>query len=192
MKIWLRLVSDHLAELTSSFSGVKKSNKHDEVKVAQCKRKLGDGHFTIAIKVLTSSGAALSTLETMHELEAKHPYAPLLTLSSSPLGVDALSVNKDLMLNSICNFPKGTSCGVVNMFLSGKCPSQLREYIASAPLTPLVKPGGGIRPIIVGTVWRRLVSKAASSSIGNFMNTYLQEFQFGVSVPGGCEAVLHS
>lgn len=31
-----------------------------------------------------------------------------------------------------------------------------------------------------------------SSSIGNSMNTYLQDFQFGVGVPGGCEAVLHS
>nr|GEY63657.1 hypothetical protein [Tanacetum cinerariifolium] len=36
----------------------------------------------------------------------------------------------------------------------------LGEYIASAPLTPLVKHGGGIRPIAMGTVWRRLVSKA--------------------------------
>ncbi|GJW41559.1 hypothetical protein Tco_0067404 [Tanacetum coccineum] len=218
----LRLVSDRLAELTPSFSGVKKSNKHDEANVVQCKRKLGDGHFTAAIKVLTSSGVAPSTPDTMHELEAKHPYAPPLTLSSSPLGVDALSVNKDLVLNRIRSFPKGTSCGrdglraqhlmdilggaasavaddllgsitgVVNLFLSGKCPSQLGEYIASAPLTPLVKPGGGIRPIAVGTVWRRLVSKVASSSIGNSMNTYLQDFQFGVGVPGGCEAVLHS
>jgi hypothetical protein len=37
-----------------------------------------------------------------------------------------------------------------------------------------------------------LVSKVASSSIGNSMNTYLQDFQFGVGVHGGCEAVLHS
>ena len=58
-------------------------------------------------------------------------------------------------------------------------------------MTPLVKPGGGIHPIAVGTVWRRLVSKVASSSIGNSMNSYLQDFQFGVGVPGGCKAVLH-
>ncbi|GJS90628.1 ribonuclease H-like domain-containing protein [Tanacetum coccineum] len=37
-----------------------------------------------------------------------------------------------------------------------------------------------------------LVSKVASSSIGNSMNNYLNDFQFGVGVPGGCEAVLHS
>nr|GEX51598.1 hypothetical protein [Tanacetum cinerariifolium] len=34
------------------------------------------------------------------------------------------------------------------------------KYIAGAPLTSLVKPGGGIHLIVVGTVWRRLVSKA--------------------------------
>ncbi|GJR22592.1 hypothetical protein Tco_0971119 [Tanacetum coccineum] len=49
-----------------------------------------------------------------------------------------------------------------------------------------------VSPIAVGTVWRRLVSKVASSSIGNSMNTYLHDFQFGVGIPGGCEAVLHS
>ncbi|GJY65899.1 putative reverse transcriptase domain-containing protein [Tanacetum coccineum] len=191
----LRLVSDRLAELTPSFSGVKKSNKHDEANVVQCKRKLGDGHFTAAIKVLTSSGVAPSTPDTMHELEAKHPYAPPLTLSSSPLGVDALSVNKDLVLNRIRGFSKGTSCGRDGLraqhlmdILGGAASAVADDLLGSITGVP----GGGIRPIVVGTVWRRLVSKVASSSIGNSMNTYLQDFQFGVGVPGGCEAVLHS
>ncbi|GKD54315.1 putative reverse transcriptase domain-containing protein, partial [Tanacetum coccineum] len=77
-------------------------------------------------------------------------------------------------------FPSGTSCGrdglraqhlicclsgavvaisdelvasitqVVNLFLDGKCPKVLGEYIASAPLTSLVKPGGGIRSYSCG------------------------------------------
>nr|GEX93666.1 hypothetical protein [Tanacetum cinerariifolium] len=53
---------------------------------------------------------------------------------------------------------------VVNLFLDGKCPDRSGEYIASAPLTPFVKPGGGIRPIAV----------------------------FGVGVAGGSEAIFHS
>ena len=92
------------------------------------------------------------------------------------LGGAATAIADDLL---------GSITGIVNLFLSGKCPIQLGEYIASAPLTPLVKPGGGLRPIAVGTVWRRLVSKVASSSVGNSMNSYLQDFQFGVGVPGG-------
>lgn len=133
---------------------MKKPKEQDEANLVQCKRKLGDGHFTAAIKVLTSSGIAPSTPDTLHELEAKHPYAPPPSPSSSPLGEDVLSVHKDLVLNIIRSFPKGTSCGrdglraqhlmdilggaasvvadellgsitgVVNLFLSGKCPIQ--------------------------------------------------------------------
>ncbi|GKD40864.1 putative reverse transcriptase domain-containing protein [Tanacetum coccineum] len=68
----------------------------------------------------------------------------------------------------------------------------LGEYIASAPLTPLVKPGGGIRPIAVGTVWRRLVSKVSAIMIGHSLDGYLDGLQFGVGVAGGSEAILHS
>ncbi|MCI54842.1 hypothetical protein A2U01_0076092, partial [Trifolium medium] len=35
----------------------------------------------------------------------------------------------------------------------------LAEFVASAPLTPLLKSDGGIRPIAVDIIWRRLVSK---------------------------------
>lgn len=62
----------------------------------------------------------------------------------------------------------------------------------SAPLTPLIKPDNGIRPIAVGTIWRRLVSKVAMKGVGKDMVKYLNDFQFGVGVSGGAEAVLHS
>ena len=62
--------------------------------------------------------------------------------------------------------------GVVNLFLAGKCPMELGEYIASAPLTPLVKPGGGIRPIAVGTVWQRLVSRVGAVMVGQSFGSY--------------------
>ncbi|GKF73513.1 hypothetical protein Tco_0219845, partial [Tanacetum coccineum] len=81
---------------------------------------------------------------------------------------------------------------VVNLFLDGKCPNRLGEYIASAPLTPLVKLGGGIRPIVVGTVWRCLVSKVSAIMIGHSLDGYLDGIQFGVGVAGGSEAILHS
>nr|GEV57034.1 auxilin-like protein [Tanacetum cinerariifolium] len=96
---------------------------------------------------------------------------------SSPLLLNVDEEDLDLVLDKIKSFPRGTSCGrdglsahhlldclsgavvaisdelvssitqVVNLFLEGKCPKILGGYIASAPLTPLVKPGGGIRPI---------------------------------------------
>ncbi|GKD95488.1 hypothetical protein Tco_1379385 [Tanacetum coccineum] len=64
--------------------------------------------------------------------------------------------------------------------------------MASAPLTPLLKPDNGIRPIVVGAIWRRLVSKVAMRGVRKEMSKYLGDFQFGVGVPSGAEAVLHS
>ncbi|GKF10900.1 hypothetical protein Tco_0048826, partial [Tanacetum coccineum] len=51
---------------------------------------------------------------------------------------------------------------------------------------------GGIRPIAVGTVWRRLVSKVSAIMIGHSLDGYLDGLQFGVGVAGGSEAILHS
>ena len=62
----------------------------------------------------------------------------------------------------------------------------------SAPLTPLLKPDNGVRPIAVGTIWRRLVSKVAMKGVGKEMTKYLNDFQFGVGVSSGAEAILHS
>lgn len=78
------------------------------------------------------------------------------------------------------------------MLLDGQCPAALGEFIASAPLTPLLKPGGGIRTIAVGTIWRRLVSKLASSSVCKEMDVYLVDHQFGVGIPCGGKSILHS
>ncbi|GKC21588.1 hypothetical protein Tco_1023738 [Tanacetum coccineum] len=143
--------------------------------------------------------------------------ALIMMLLSRNKGINTLSV-----LDRIKSFPRGTSCGrdglraqhlldclsgaaiaisdelvssitqVVNLFLEGKCPMLLGEYIASAPLTPLVKPGGGIRPIAVGTIWRRLVSKVSATMIGHSLDGYLDGLQFGVGVPGGGEAIIHA
>nr|GEV49469.1 protein HHL1, chloroplastic isoform X1 [Tanacetum cinerariifolium] len=81
---------------------------------------------------------------------------------------------------------------VVNLFLDGSCPKMLGEYIASAPLTPLVKPCGGIHFIVVGTVWRRLVSKVSALMICHSLDGYLDDLQFGVRVSRGSEAILHA
>ncbi|XP_056688373.1 uncharacterized protein [Spinacia oleracea] len=82
--------------------------------------------------------------------------------------------------------------GVVNLFLAGKCPMGLGEYGANAPLTPLVKPGGGIRPIADGTVWRCLVLKVGAVMVGPSLGSYFDGLQFGVGVSAGGEAILYA
>ncbi|GJW90618.1 putative reverse transcriptase domain-containing protein [Tanacetum coccineum] len=142
---------------------------------------------------------------------------PSNTFSEPPLVAEI-----DYVLGCIKSFPKGTSCRrdglraqhildalcgegsaiatnllkaitlVINLWLAGRSPPILAEFVAFAPLTPLLKPDNGIRPIAVGTIWRHLVSKVAMKGVGKEMSKYLGDFQFGVGVSGGAEAVLHS
>ncbi|GJV68014.1 putative reverse transcriptase domain-containing protein [Tanacetum coccineum] len=190
--------------------------------IKQCLRKVADGHFTAAVKVLSSSGVASYCDDTIKALEAKHPYKPPPTMQSNTFSEPPLVAEIDCVFGCIKSFPKGTSCGrnglraqhildalcgegsatatdllktitsVVNLWLVGRCPPILEEFVASAPLTPLLKPDNGIWPITIGTIWRRLVSKVAMKGVGKEMSKYLGDFQFGVRVSGGAEAILHS
>lgn len=81
---------------------------------------------------------------------------------------------------------------MVNLFLGGQCPKVLGEYNASTPLTPFIKPGCSICPIVVSTIWRWLVSKVSAAMIADSMCGYLDGLQFGVGVAGGGEAILHA
>ena len=76
---------------------------------------------------------------------------------------------------------------LVDLMLDGRLPLQAASFIASAPLTALAKPEGGIRPIAVGEILRRLVSKVAMSQIVNDGVSYLNPLQVGVASNGGIE-----
>ncbi|GJV62959.1 hypothetical protein Tco_1473787 [Tanacetum coccineum] len=83
--------------------------------IRECLRKVADGHFTSAVKVLSSSGVA--------------PYC-------TSCGIDGLRAQH--ILDALC----------------GEA-----EFVIFALLTPLLKPDNGIRPIVVGTIWRWLLGK---------------------------------
>ncbi|RZC91817.1 hypothetical protein C5167_021530 [Papaver somniferum] len=147
-----------------------------------------------------------------HEVH-KHPPALSPSIPIYPPVSGCVVSTKEVILGRIKSFTKGTPCGrdglrvqhllddltgptdvvaedflasisgVVNLWLDGLCSTHLREYVSSAPLTPLLKPDGGIRPVVVGTGWRRLVVKDVAHSVGKDMCSYLEDFQFGVGVP---------
>ncbi|PWA73679.1 reverse transcriptase domain-containing protein [Artemisia annua] len=102
--------------------------------IRQCLRKVADGHFTAAVKVLSSSGVA--------------PYSDI---DGCPL----VALNRSLKI-SLKASPQ-----VVNLWLAGRCPTILAEFVAM-------------------------------KGVGKEMSKYLSDFQFGVGVSGGAEAVLHS
>ena len=160
----------------------REEDNETEPNIKQCLQKVRDGHFTAAVKVLCSSGVAPLCESTMKALIDKHPVVMPPSLPSNPIAQPALSVDGDCVLKCIRSFPKGTSCGrdgiraqhlldaiggegsvtssgllaaiseVVNLWLGGACPKALAEFVASAPLTPLLKPDNGIRPIAVGGI----------------------------------------
>jgi len=82
-------------------------------------------------------------------------------------------------------------CSFVNVLASGKAPPQLAPFLASAPLTPLMKKDRTIRPVAVGETLRRLVSKIAMAKVKHRAASLLAPLQLGVGMRDGCEAIIH-
>ena len=53
----------------------------------------------------------------------------------------------------------GPLTDVVNLLAQGRAPVEIAPWVAGAPLYPLKKKDGGVRPVAVGEVIRRLVAK---------------------------------
>ncbi|GJR79914.1 hypothetical protein Tco_0150699 [Tanacetum coccineum] len=160
--------------------------------IKKCHRKVKDGHFTTAVKLLPSSGVAPYCDDTSKALEVKNPYKPPPSMPSITFFEPPLVVEIDSVFGCIKLFPKDllkVITSIVNMWLAGRCPHILTKFIAYAPLTPLFKTDNEIRPIAVGTIWRRLVSKLAMKGMGKEMSKYLSDFQYMVGLSGGTKAV---
>nr|GEU50467.1 hypothetical protein [Tanacetum cinerariifolium] len=165
-----KLVKETLAE---SFPPMLDVDEEDldlsERNLKQCRRKICDGHYKRFVMAIILR----NTLIDHHHLIA----------------------SQVVVLDKIMSFPRGTSCGRNGLraqhlldCLSGDVVA-ISDY---ASLTTLVKPCGGICPIAVGTVWRRLVSKVSAVMIGHSLDGYLDELEFGVGVSGGGETILHA
>ncbi|GKA07259.1 hypothetical protein Tco_0686483 [Tanacetum coccineum] len=168
--------------------------------------------------MISSNILSKSSKSNITTLLAKHPILPPPIMPGSLPSEPPIVLDVDSVLGCIQSFPKGMSygrdrlraqhildalCGegsaiavgllkaisvVVNLLLERRCPKVLAEFVASAPLTPLLKPDNGIRPIAVGAIWRRFASKVAMRGVRKEMSKYLGDFQFGVGVLSGAEA----
>ena len=71
----LQLVREVLADASPAWSNTDDENLDlAERNVKQCKRKICDGHYTAAVRVLSSSGVAPYNDTTLEDLKAKHPF----------------------------------------------------------------------------------------------------------------------
>ena len=72
-------------------------------------------------------------------------------------------------------------------------PQELRPYFFGAKLTALVKGDDkkGVRPIAVGTIFRKTISSAIAATIKPTLPKYFSPVQFGVGFAGGTENPVH-
>jgi len=80
-----------------------------------------------------------------------------------------------------------------NHLLSGKGPSCLAPWLCSAPLTALLKKGGGVCPIAVGEVLCCLANHLCCLiAHPSLPETFLPYGQVGVGIPGGLECAIQT
>jgi hypothetical protein len=189
---------------------------------AMAAAKLEDGDVKGAVRLLCSDDKlAVVNATTLEELKLLHPSAPLDRRSASacdlipPLQVSPLAIKK-----AILSFPNGSAGGpdglrpqllkdlllgapddhplliaiteLTNLQLRGHTPSSVRSTLFGAKLLAIRKKTGGIRPIAVGYVWRRLTAKVACSHVKESSSVLLAPRQLGFGIAGGAEAAVRA
>ena len=81
---------------------------------------------------------------------------------------------------------------LVNMMVKGGVPASVAPFFCGARLHAALKKDGGVRPIAVGYLLRRLVGKCCASELKHRAATLLSPNQLGVGVQGGCETIVHA
>ncbi|GJT52464.1 hypothetical protein Tco_0978621 [Tanacetum coccineum] len=167
----LQVMRETLAESSPPLSDVDEEDIDlGERNIKQCKRNICDGHYTAAIRVLSSSGVAPYNDATLEDLKTKHPFKPPPSLPHISIDHHHLIASPDVKpFVAILDELFFSITQVMYSLLDGKCPTQLGEYIAMLYFT---------------TVWLNqwLV----------FLSYAVDGLQFGVRVAGGSEAILHS
>ena len=181
-----------------------------------------EGRFSNAMKALGSLGCASpDDTSALTELRQRHPEHSLPAWNEDippPLTVSSASV-----LAALRAFPPATSLGGSKLrcqhlldaidgtttpsardcldrlthfacfLLSGRADTRLAPWLTGAPLTALYKKQGGIRPIAVGEVVRRLISRLCCMAVRSRLpDVFIPTGQVGVGIRGGLEAAIHS
>ena len=181
--------------------------------------KIEQGDLRGAVRLMCSDEKpAEPTIEVHQKLAEKHPQAPSDRSVLPPSNDNCLSVSPAEVLAAIRSFPQGSAGGLdcirpqhlrdlispdaadftevitsfVNLLLVGSCPAEVRPFLFGGHLIALSKKDGGLRPIAIGSVWRRLAAKCANVFASVKVQDYLKPRQVGVGVKGGAEASVHS
>lgn len=180
------------------------------------------GNISAAFKALNSSPLSKPTEDTFNKLCELHPnIEEFKGVEEMILNPPELDFKIDLD-KTIITFPKGTSPGpdglrvqhlldilrcnpkgspqdpreaivkLMKMILNGKAYKPIAEFLSSAKLTPISKKNGGIRPIAVGCVWRRLAAKIILREETENAFNIVQPEQMGIGCKYGIEKIVHT
>ena len=75
-------------------------------------------------------------------------------------------------------------CGVVSLLAQGEVCLAVASSLAGASLVALPKPIGGVRPIAVGEILRRLTAKCLMETVRDDARQHFAPVQLGVAIPG--------
>lgn len=168
--------------------------------------------------VAPSSPETLATLQSKHPA----PSRPLVLPPEPDISISALTVKPEEVVQALSSFNNSSAAGLdgirpvhlkeltsasagdadfrllehlaklCNFLLSGQLNPEVCSYIYGASLCALSKKDGGIRPIAIGSAFRRLTAKLGCRAVREEMAAYLQPCQLGFGTRLGCEAAIHA
>ena len=81
---------------------------------------------------------------------------------------------------------------VAVLFSRGQVPPNALEGLKLGRITALEKPDGGVRGIVVGVVFRRIVARTIAQQIGDQVEKATAPYQFALKTRAGCECEPHT
>ena len=81
---------------------------------------------------------------------------------------------------------------LVNTLAGGKLPAEAAPYFCGANLSVSKKKAGGLHPVAVGGVLRRLVSKCLVAKVQGEATAFLLPQQFRGGIRCGCKTLVHA
>ena len=171
---------------------------------------LSEGHLSHACRMLLPDTMAPHCPETMDSLREKHPPREGDPLLSGGEGPTPYFYTVEEVRSAINSFPVGSGAGlsslrpdhlrevvgicgvadclsavtaIVNMMADGSVCEDTRAWITGAVLIALNKKDGGIRPIAVGEVLRRIAGKCAAAHVAGDARNHLLPHQVEVLWP---------
>ena len=175
------------------------------------------GRYSDALRALENQEFCVDSNDNRNDLCKLHPRKPDGVKTKAPiksLVISSQTIVKDCLLS----FPKGSAPGLdgyraehlldainsvqnnsmaelltdlVNHIIAGKIHAEVREWFAGGKLCALPKKDGGVRPICMASVIRRLCCKAVAKIYQTKFSSFLAPFQLGVGVKAGTECLIH-